>query len=159
MRHFVKLGYLVGIVLLAVPYAVSAPAGSQKAGSIVIYFKDGHQRSFPLADIARIQFTSPAQSNFRLERGHFVGKWKVGDGAGGTFQITLRRDGTARKSMGSSRGTWTVVNGEARITWDDGWRDVIRRNGNGFQKAAYAPGKSLSGDPSNVAEAQPTEPI
>jgi hypothetical protein len=159
MRHIAKLGCLVGIMLLAVPYAVSAPAAGEKAGSIVIYFKDGHQQSFRLADIARIEFTSPAESNFRMERGHFVGKWKVGDGAGGTFLITLRRDGTATKTLGSSHGTWTVVNGEARITWDDGWRDVIRRNGNGFQKAAYAPGKSLSGDPSNVAEAEPTEPI
>jgi hypothetical protein len=159
MRCIAKVLWLLGIMLLAVPYAVSTSAARDKASSIVIYFKDGHQQSFPLADIARIEFSAPSESSFRMERGHFVGKWKVGDGAGGTFLITLRRDGTATKTLGSAHGTWTVVNGEARISWNDGWHDVIRRNGGGFQKAAYAPGRSYTQSPSNVAEAEPTEPI
>jgi hypothetical protein len=159
MRYIANLVCLLGIFLFAAPYAVSEPAARDKANSIVIYFKDGHQQSFPLADIARIEFNAPAESSFRMERGHFIGEWKVGDGAGGTFLITLRRDGTASKTLGSVHGTWTVVNGEARISWNDGWHDVIRRNGNKFQKAAYAPGRPYSKSPSNVAEAEPTEPI
>src|SRR5258708_31395100 len=98
-----------------------------------------------------------------LRKNHFVGRWKVGmgGGAGGHFLITLKAAGQAKKSVGSSHGTWTVVDGEARITWDDGWRDVIRRVGNKHQKFAYESGKSLTGDPSNVTDAKTlnSEPI
>jgi hypothetical protein len=47
-----------------------------------------------------------------------------------------------------------VVSGEAQISWDDGWHDVIRKAGSKFEKAAYAPGASLSGKPNNVADAR-----
>lgn len=160
MRHWVKMVWILGMILLAAPYGVSAPAAKGKANSIVIYFKDGHQQSFALADIERIEFNAPKETaTSASERGHFVGKWKVGNGLGGTFVITLLRDGNASRSMDSGHGTWTVENGEARIAWNDGWRDIIRRRGNKFQKAAYAPGRSLSEEPSNVTEAEPTEPI
>ncbi|MGH9528862.1 MAG: hypothetical protein ACRD2S_02980, partial [Terriglobales bacterium] len=91
--------------------------------------------------------------------GHFIGKWRVGDGGGGTFLITLKRNGEANKSIGGTHGTWTAVDGEARITWDDGWHDVIRKAGNGYEKAAFEPGRTFSDSPSNVADAQNTEPI
>ena len=77
----------------------------------------------------------------------------MGDGAGGKFLITLKPDGVARKSLGSVGGTWTVVNGEAQIAWDDGWHDVIRKAGSKYEKAAYSPGSSLSGTSDNVTEA------
>ena len=51
-------------------------------------------------------------------QGRFLGKWKVGNGLGGFFYITLERDGIARKTFGSPHGTWVVVDEEARITWD-----------------------------------------
>lgn len=90
----------------------------------------------------------------------FVGKWKVGLGvAGQTFYITLEKDGKASKSHGSPNGKWMVFGDEARITWDDGWRDVIRRAGNHYEKAAYAPGKSFSDPPDNIAAATRTEPL
>ena len=134
------------------------PADNQN--SITIIFKDGRQRSFPLADIARIEFSSPATaaSAALSGRNRFLGKWRVGDGAGSHFYITLTADGEAKKTLGASHGTWTVVNGEARISWDDGWRDVIRKAGDGFEKAAFEPGKSLTDDPSNVTDAKNTEP-
>jgi hypothetical protein len=87
-----------------------------------------------------------------------VGKWEVGDGNGGRFYITLDADGSARKTLGSTHGTWTLVDGEARISWDDGWHDAIRRVGTRHEKVAHEPGKSFNDDPTNVAPAVNTHP-
>ena len=92
-------------------------------------------------------------------QGRFEGGWKVGDGAGGTFFITLKRDGTATKTIGPTHGTWKVVNGEARISWNDGWHDAIRRRGDAYQKVAFAPGRTFSDEPSNVTQAESLKPI
>lgn len=95
-----------------------------------------------------------------LTAASFTGKWKVGMGVGsGTFTITLEKGGKATKTHGSPNGTWTVFGDEARITWDDGWHDVIRRAGNHWEKAAFAPGKTFSDPPSNIASATRTEPL
>lgn len=92
--------------------------------------------------------------------GSFVGRWEVGTGVGGqTFYITLERGGKAIKSIGSPRGRWTMYGEEARISWDDGWHDVIRRAGNHYEKAAFAPGKSFSDQPDNITAAASTEPL
>jgi hypothetical protein len=91
---------------------------------------------------------------------NFTGEWKVGLGVGGeTFLITLEKSGKASKSHGSPNGTWTVFGDEARITWSDGWHDVIRRSGNHWEKAAFAPGKSFSDPPDNITGATRTEPL
>lgn len=165
MRTSAKGLWFVLMFALGVAYAFPKPLPAPKdnANSIVIVFKDGHRQSFNLSDIARIEFTAPATTATSAgpsvsDRGRFVGKWRVGDGAGGTFMITLSPDGEAKKTLGSGHGTWTVENGEAVISWDDGWHDVIRRSGKKYQKAAYGPGSSLTGDPSNTAEAVPAEP-
>ncbi len=122
----------------------------------------GHQENIPVASIVRIDFNSSATKSLPLGRNHFVGKWEFGTGAGSqTFFVTLDRDGRAHKTIGSPRGTWTVTDGEAVITWDDGWRDIIRKVGNKHQKFAYEEGRSLSGEPSNVTDAKTlnSEPI
>jgi hypothetical protein len=152
MRFLIKTVWALGILLLAAPWAAPKAAAEYEPGSIVIVFRDGRQQSFRLADIARIEFTAPVE-RASGGQGHFMGKWRVGDGTGGTFIITLKPGGEAHKSMGSYDGIWTVVNGEARIAWDDGWHDVIRKIGNTYEKAAYSPGSSLSGAPNNTAEA------
>jgi len=56
-------------------------------------------------------------------------------------------------------GTDRMFGDEARITWDDGWHDVIRKAGGHWEKAAYAPGKSFSDPPDNITGATRTEPI
>ncbi len=127
--------------------------------SVVITFKDGHSQSFPLTDIDRIEFESANNESATGSSGHFLGRWKVGDGIGGTFIITLERDGQASKTLGSSHGTWTVVGDEARISWEDGWKDVIRKAGNRYEKVAYRPGKSFSDDPDHIADASSMDPI
>ncbi len=166
MRDISKtLGSVTAFLLLATAAGIAnpLPAPKDSANSIVIVFKDGHRQSFNLSDVARIEFTAPSTTATSAapsvsDRGRFVGRWKVGDGAGGTFMITLSPDGDAKKTLGSGHGTWTVENGEAVVSWDDGWHDVIRRSGRKYMKAAYSPGTPLSDDPSNTAEAVPAEP-
>ena len=90
----------------------------------------------------------------------FVGQWKVGLGIGSeTFTITLEKDGKATKSHGDPNGKWTMFGDEARISWDDGWHDAIRKAGNHYEKAAYAPGKSFTDPPDNITGATRTEPL
>ncbi len=126
-----------------------------KAPSIVV-FRDGHQEKIAVADIERIEFDSP-DAAMTPGRSHFIGKWEVGEGNGRNFFITLEANGDARKNLGPAHGTWTLVDGEARITWDDGWHDAIRKVGSKHEKFAYEPGKTFSDPPSNVTEARNTE--
>ena len=72
--------------------------------------------------------------------------------------MTLEDNGEATKSSGASHGTWIYVDGEAHVSWDDGWHDAIRKVGAKHEKFAFAPGKSFSDKPSNVAEAHNTTP-
>ena len=153
----------VALVLVSLVFGGVIPAlwAQESAGSVVIVFKDGHRQSIPLAQIARIEFEHGATAA-PAGRSRFTGEWKVGVGGGasGTFEIVLKPDRTAHKDIGGGGdGTWEVVNGEARIAWDDGWHDVIRKNGNKFEKAAYAPGKSVDDSaPDSIASAEYQEP-
>jgi len=120
----------------------------------VIVFKDGHQQKVSLADIARMEFNSSSNDS-PLGKNYFVGRWKVGVGSGGgTFFITLEPNGEAHKSIGATHGTWALIDGEARISWDDGWHDAIRKIGSKHEKFAYEPGKTFSDSPSNVTDAK-----
>jgi len=186
MHRGVKIAPLFGIFLLTCSAALAklGPSSADDRGSMVvtfkdghrqrfamseiarldfktpatIIFKDGHQQNIPTADIARIEFESSAVSASVPGRAHFVGKWEVGEGNGRTFVITLEADGEATKSIGAGHGTWTVVDGEARISWDDGWHDAIRKVGAKHEKFAYEPGKSFDDPPSNVTAARNTLP-
>ena len=160
MRKATEVLLVVGTLLLVPPSAKPGPrpAEGDDQGKIVVVFKDGHQQSFRLADVARIEFSQSTRGGLSVGSARFLGRWKVGDGAGGTFYITLKPEGKAEKTLGSRDGTWTVVNGEARVSWQDGWHDMIRKVGNKYQKAAFGPGSSFDDDPSNVAEAEYTEP-
>jgi hypothetical protein len=164
MRTLKSAVCVLGILAFTVTSALSKPkaAAEDARGSIVIVFKDGRQQSFRLSEIARIEFNSPAAVASATGRARFVGDWKVGMGGDSSekFIIRLKPDGVAEKIIGSdhSGGTWTVVNGEARAVWDDGWTDVIRKVAGRWEKAAYPRGTSLAEKPANVAEASYTEP-
>jgi hypothetical protein len=177
---------LFGTFLLASAIGGLAQMASKDAhGSLVVVMKDGHRQTFYVADINKIEFKdgdivvtksggpksfrmsevqsfefdSSAVSSFAPGRNHFVGKWRVSETPeGGTFYITLEANGEAHKTVGGSHGTWTVVDGEARIAWDDGWHDAIRKVGTKHEKVAFEPGKSFSDDPSNVTDAVNTSP-
>jgi hypothetical protein len=160
MRPITKLLWIFTITILTAPAAApkEKPAKIDSQGAIVITFKDGHQQIFRLADVARIEFSAPTGVALPAGSARFLGDWIVGDGIGGKFTISLKPDGQATKSNSSGSGTWKIVGGEAQVSWDDGWHDVIRKVGNKFQKAAYSPGRSLSEEPSNIADAAYTEP-
>ena len=156
MRYVTKTVWILGMLVFVAPLAAPKAATEVEPGSIVIVFRDGRQQSFRLADIVRIEFNPPV-GKASAGQARFLGEWKVGDAVGGTFFITLKPDGVARKTNDSVGGTWAVVNGEAHIAWDDGWHDIIRKVGGRYEKVAYSPGSSLSGSPNNVAEAVYTE--
>jgi hypothetical protein len=50
------------------------------------------------------------------------------------------------------------VNGEARVTWDDGAQDCIRHVDGRDKKFAYSSGKSFTDQPDNVTDARNTSP-
>jgi len=184
MLGLIRIAGVFAILLLSVIGAAARPLPSPAEDRIIVVFKDGHHQSFAAAEIASINLKAPAAIVFkdghqeklpageiaRIEfggpevamapgRAHFVGKWEVGEGnGGGRFFITLDGDGTARKTLGSPHGTWTVVDGEARISWEDGWHDAIRKVGTRHEKRAFGPGKSFDDEPSNVTVARNTQP-
>jgi hypothetical protein len=160
---------LATMLSLAVPVAFAktpAPASKNGAGTIVIVFKDGHRQSYNLSDVLRVEFpasgdtasAATASNPAMPSRGHFLGKWECGDGMGGTFYITLEDNGDAWRSLHHEHGKWAYVNGEAQVTWDDGWKDAIRRVGSKYEKYAYGSGKLFTDTPDNVATAQNTTP-
>jgi len=184
MRGLIKASVVSGMLLLAFAALASPEAAfGDDRDNIVLVYKDGHRQALATAEIGRIDLKSPAQITYKdghkeklpaeidhIEfgpaemsflpgRSHYVGKWEVGEGSGNAkFFITLESDGEAKKSIGETHGTWTLVDGEARITWDDGWRDIIRKVGTQHEKVAFGPGKTFSDSPSNVTAARNTQP-
>ncbi|MGA7829660.1 MAG: hypothetical protein WCA21_01700 [Terracidiphilus sp.] len=166
MRLIVALASLATLIGFAVPngYAASSSQFRSSHGTIVIVFKDGHRQSYNLADIERIEFPGAVASEpgavnpSAPSRGHFLGKWEVGDGAGSNFYITLEDNGDAWRSLRHVHGHWEYVDGEARISWDDGPQDAIRKVGHNYQKFAYGQGKSFTDTADNVTNARNTTP-
>ncbi len=85
----------------------------------------------------------------------FVGQWGIGapDPPGGPpFVMTLNEDFSARKShVPGATGKWEYAGGEARVTWSDGWRDILRREGKKYRKIAFRPGTTFDSPPDNTA--------
>jgi hypothetical protein len=165
MRRIVRFAGVGAMLVLAATCGMGQSNKARSGGAeIVIVFKDGHRQSFSLADISRVEFPGASATATDIgpagapPRGHFFGKWEVGDGNGDTFFITLKENGDAYRSLRSVNGKWAYVNGEARITWNDGAQDVIRRVDGKDKKAAYREGKSFTDEPDNVTEARNTSP-
>jgi hypothetical protein len=87
----------------------------------------------------------------------FVGQWDIGapDPPGGPpFVMTLNGDFSARKShVPNATGKWEYVKGEARVTWSDGWLDILRSDGKEYRKIAFRPGTTFDSAPDNTASA------
>ena len=176
---------LGALLLLSVLGAAAQMASKDARGSLTVVMKDGHRQTIPVSSISKIEFKDGdivvskdgGAKNFRMSdvqsfefdsspvssfvpgRNHFVGKWRVSETPEGvTFYITLEANGEAHKTVGGNHGTWTVVDGEARIAWDDGWHDAIRKVGTKHEKVAFEPGKTFSDEPSNVTDAVNTSP-
>jgi hypothetical protein len=152
------VGFL-GMLLPLAAYSASPKTAAKpsEGQTLVIVLKNGQQQTFAMSDVARIEFqgspSAAATPGDLPGRGHFLGKWALGTGNGDDFYVTLDADGNASKNIGSvHHGTWTVVNGEAHITWDEGSYDAIRKAGNKWEKFWY-PDASFSGKPNNVTGA------
>jgi hypothetical protein len=157
MRNLVRVVGVFCILAVAVHAASPNPpiASQNDQTSIVITFKDGHQQSFLMSDVERVEYRDAGEATLGVE--HFLGKWQAGDGAGSTFFITFETNGEASKSIGASHGTWTIVGNEARISWDDGWHDIIRKIGDKYEKFAFAPGTTIDDKPENITNARKLE--
>jgi len=70
---------------------------------------------------------------------HFAGTWKVKDTSGTDFEIMLGQDGaaTANRAGEGMSGKWVEKDGEAVITWSDGWTTKIAKDGDGYKKTAF----------------------
>lgn len=157
MRRLASLAVAaVAVVLLALPAAFAGQTGG--TGSVVIVFKDGHRQTVNVNEIERIEFPGPVPAGMLKvpgpSRGHFLGKWEVGEGNGDNFTISLRDDGTALRSLGDTHGSWQYVNGEAQIRWEDGSNDCIRKVGAWYKKFWYDTDEAFSGTPKNVTNAR-----
>ena len=161
MRKIYAIVTLTALLCLTVPMLFAKPPAAPKSGpgTIVIIFKDGHRQSFNLSEIARVEFPAAAEASGEASsallpsRNRFLGKWEVGDGSGNNFFITLKESGDALRSLGDIHGKWVYVGGEARVTWDDGAQDAIRKVDTNYQKFAYRSGRSCTDVPDNVTSA------
>ncbi len=162
MGRILRIGGMAAVLALAATAIGSAAPQKTASGSIVIVFKDGHRQTFSLADIERVEFPTSAESSVMTSssslpsRNRFLGSWEVGDGSGNNFEIRLNEDGSAYRSLGDVHGTWAYVDGEARVTWNDGKKDCIRKVGTIYRKFAYSEGKSFTSEPDNEANARNT---
>jgi hypothetical protein len=85
----------------------------------------------------------------------FVGRWRIvaSNGAVACY-FTLTDKLEARKShTPETTGKWEVVGNEARITWSDGWRDILRPQKGSVLKIAFSPGTSWDDPPANTDRA------
>jgi hypothetical protein len=159
MSPLLKSLYVLGILIpaaLPIHAQKSEPAPSGPT-TLVITFKDGHQQTYLMSEVARVEYVGSSDAVLGPE--YFIGRWEVGSGsANGTFLITLESNGDASKTLGASHGIWTVEENEARIDWDDGWHDAIRRVGTGVntkhEKFAFEPGTTFTDKPNNVTAAR-----
>ncbi len=85
----------------------------------------------------------------------FVGQWAIGAPDRPSFVMTLNEDFSAKKShVPNATGKWEYVNGEARVVWSDGWRDIIRSVEKKFRKIAFQPGTTFDSAPNNTESAE-----
>lgn len=149
--------------VIAIAFALPGAFGQtdSKANTLVIVYKDGHRQSINLGSVQRLEFPGAVPAGLIStpgpSRARFLGKWEVGEGNGDNFTITLREDGQALRTMNAidhEHGTWQYVNGEAQVTWDDGWQDCLRKVDTQFKKYAYSQGKTFHDEPDNVTNAR-----
>ena len=92
-------------------------------------------------------------------RRFFLCRWHMERSAKGTpFFVKLGDDGGAKRISESNTveesGTWEYVNGEAVITWKDGWTAVLRQTPDGVKRLAYRTTDFNPPRPVEVAKAE-----
>ena len=89
-----------------------------------------------------------------------VGTWVLTDERNNAYNVRLAAGGrmTSTWSYGPDgakgvRGEWTIEDGEVRIAFEDGWRDILRRVPDGIEKRSWGPGTDPAGIPSAFGQA------
>ena len=54
----------------------------------------------------------------------------------------------------NATGRWELVQGEARVVWSDGWRDILRAENGRIRKYAFKPGTTFSDKHDNTDSAE-----
>lgn len=96
-----------------------------------------------------------------VEPKDFTGTWAMADEQGQAFELVIFPGGQAVSTWtkGSSgargeRGLWRTEGDRLLVFFHDGWTDVIREVGGGFQHRGFEPGADLAGRWKNESPAR-----
>ena len=90
----------------------------------------------------------------------FVGWWVVQQPEGDTLYIVVKLHGRASSffsGTGSNRidkGQWVFENSRLILTWDNGYTDILIKEGRRYFRHEFAPGQSIESEPNSVMRAQ-----
>lgn len=115
----------------------------------------------PLAFIVGCTATGKAGSRLpALVEREVIGTWALTDERNNTYNVRLDPGGRMSSTWAYGpegakglRGEWAIGDGEVRISFSDGWRDVLRRGSYGIEKVSWAPGTDLAGPPTAFGQA------
>ncbi|MDZ4685762.1 MAG: hypothetical protein SH850_11905 [Planctomycetaceae bacterium] len=95
------------------------------------------------------------QGELSRRNGDFVGRWTIVDNKGVTATyFTLTKEHGAQKSHAPDvAATWEIVGSDARITWDDGWKVILRPQDGNVLTFAFSPGTTWDDAPDNTYRA------
>lgn len=151
-RTFVSLGFT--FLLLSIVGCSPAPEAQQTAAEAEI--PEDRMLPTPEQVAAEQEDAEPEQPV-----SEFTGVFEVKDDDGDVFNILIFPEGKAitnwyKGEMGARGefGDWEREDDHINISYDSGWKDVILKNDEGYQKFGYAPGITLNDQPSNQGSAQ-----
>ena len=101
------------------------------------------------------EYLEPVKKSDAGEIDTFLGRWRIMDE---NFQtvcfFTIDKSFTAKKThVPNATAKWEIVGDDARITWSDGWKDILRPEKGGMLKIAFGPGTSWDDKPANTQRA------
>lgn len=89
-----------------------------------------------------------------------VGHWKVSDGSGQQYYITVNEDRSADSTLPHhGQGYWSVEDHNIRITWQNRWIDYLVVTETGVSRVGCAPGTTLNDIPENSSTAVRVESV
>lgn len=90
----------------------------------------------------------------------FIGNWRTFNDEGDYFFISIEPDGTASSTWDSGQqGEWEVEDRSIILKWQDGWKDVLTKEGETVKKLGFKPGDDVDGDPTSEAHVERVDSI
>jgi len=103
---------------------------------------------------------NPKPEEPKTGREEYIGNWRVADGQGKIFFITLHENGTSTSTWKKGdKGTWKIEQGKAIVTWDSGWTDILYNEEGIFLKTSYPPNAPIQGPGINHSTAKKVEAL